>query len=174
MKYIHMGRLVYWIDQLNEKIGYFTSWLTAALVALVCLEVGIGFFNTSWTWLTELEWHLFSLIFLLGAGYAFKHDKHVRVDLFYTHFSPKDKALVNLIGNLILLIPWCIVIIWAAVRYAYIAFKIGENSPDPGGLPARFVIKAMIGLGFFLLLLQGIAETAKAWQTYQGSNSSAE
>lgn len=169
-----MGRFVYWIDQLNEKLGYFAAWLTALLVVLVCLEVGIGFFNASWTWLTELEWHLFSLIFLIGAGYGFKHDKHVRVDLFYTHFSPKDKALVNLIGNLVLLIPWCLVIIWAGVRYAYIAFKIGENSADPGGLPARFIIKSMIAFGFLLLLLQGIAETAKAWQIFKSTKTSVE
>ncbi len=103
----------------------------------------------------ELEWHLFGLIFLLGAGYAFRHDRHVRVDLFYAKFSAKDKALVNLFGGLILLIPWTAILIYVSFEYATIA--IGEGSPDPGGLPARYIIKFAITAGMVLLFLQGLA-----------------
>lgn len=157
------------IDRLNEQVGRAVAWLTTILVLLVCYEVGLGVFNKSSNWVTELEWHLFSLIFLLGAGYAFKHDRHVRVDLFYTKFSAKDKALTDFIGNLIFLIPWCIVLIYVAFSYALTSFKINEGSPDPGGLPARYVIKFSIVIGIFLLLLQGIAELIKAYNTLKDS-----
>lgn len=157
------------IDHLNEQVGRGVAWLTTVLVLLVCYEVLIGAFNESSNWVTELEWHLFSLIFLLGAGYAYKHDRHVRVDLFYTKFSAKDKALTDLIGNLLFLIPWCVVLIYFAFRYALESFRINEGSPDPGGLPARYVIKFAIVIGILLLLLQSIAELIKALHTYLNS-----
>ena len=117
--------------------------------------------------MTELEWHLFALIFLLGAGFAFKHDKHVRVDLFYANYSPKDKALTNLLGNLILLIPWCIFIIYFSFGYAQTSFLENETSPDPGGLPARYVIKFSITIGFILLLLQAIGDSIEQYINYR-------
>ena len=114
-------------------------------------------FNQTAVWITELEWHLFALIFLIGAGYALKHDKHVRVDLFYAKFSPKQKAWVNLLGTLLFLIPWCWIIISSSYNYAHNSYLINESSPDPGGLPARYIIKFSITVGFILLLLQAIA-----------------
>jgi len=162
-----LKKLANTIDRLNERIGKGVAWLTTVLVLLVCYEVLLGVFNQSSNWITELEWHLFSLIFLLGAGYAFKHDRHVRVDLFYTKFSSKDKALTDLIGNLLFLVPWCIVLIYFSFFYAWESFKIQEGSPDPGGLPARYIIKFSIVLGILLLLLQSIAEAIKAFDTYR-------
>jgi len=112
-----------------------------------------------------LEWHLFSMIFLLAAGYTLKHDKHVRVDLFYTNFSKKDKALVNLVGALLFLIPWCCLIIWVSYDYALGSYKILEGSPNPNGLPYRFVVKFAITIGASLLLLQALAMVADALLT---------
>lgn len=154
------------IDQLNEKIGRAVSWLTTALVVLVVVDVIFRYlFNTSKAWTIELEWHLFALIFLFGAGYAFKHDRHVRVDLFYTRFSKRDKATVDLIGGLIFLIPWCILVIYSAWGYAMQSYKIGEGSPDPGGLPALYLIKFSMAIGIFLLLLQGVANIIQSYLT---------
>lgn len=160
------------IDWLNEKIGRAASWLTTALVVLVVVDVISRYlFNTSKAWTIELEWHLFAMIFLLGAGYAFKHDRHVRVDLFYSRFSKKDKARVDLIGGLIFLIPWCILIIYSAWGYAMQSYRIGEGSPDPGGLPAFYIIKFCIVIGVFLLLLQGIANIIQSYFTIQEESS---
>ncbi len=151
------------IDQLNEWIGGRIAWLTALLVLLTVLDVvWRRLLNNTQTWIMEMEWHLFALIFLLGAGYAYKHDRHVRVDLFYARFSSRDKAWVNLIGNVLFLMPWCAVLIWFAAGFAWNAFKIREASPDPGGLPARYVIKFSIVVGAVLLMLQGIADTITA------------
>ncbi len=113
-------------------------------------------FSNSAAWVGELEWHLFAIIFLLGAGYTFKHDQHVRVDLFYQKYSKKRKAWVDLIGTLIFLIPWCVMITLTSFRYTRTSFEYLERSQDPGGLPARYIIKGMMTLGFILLLWQAI------------------
>jgi TRAP-type mannitol/chloroaromatic compound transport system permease small subunit len=162
------------IDRLNERVGRWTAWLTTLLVVMVCYEVLSRQLGWVTTWVTELEWHLFALIFLLGAGYAFKHDRHVRVDLFYTRYTEKDRALADFIGNVVFLIPWCIVIIYTAYWYAYESFKVNEGSPDPGGLPARYVIKFSIVIGMLLLLLQGISSTIRAWLTLRGRRAASE
>ena len=146
------------ISQINEWVGRSVSWLTTLLVILVCFDVVTRYlFSETEAWIMELEWHLFALIFLLGAGFAYKHDRHVRVDLFYARFSDRDKALVNLVGNVLFLIPWCILVIIFSFKYGMAAFRIGEGSPDPGGLPARYIIKFAITAGGILLLLQAIA-----------------
>lgn len=151
------------ISRLNDRIGAATAWLTAVLVLLVGVDVVYRrVLQDTQTWIMEMEWHLFALIFLLGAGFAFRHDKHVRVDLFYSKFSAKDKAWVNLIGGLLFLLPWCVALMVFAWEFAADAFRIRESSPDPGGLPARYLIKFSIVLGAFFLFLQGIASVAEA------------
>ena len=104
----------------------------------------------------EIEWHLFGLMFLLGAAWTLDQDKHVRVDLFYQTFSPKMKAFINLIGTLIFLIPFCWVTLITSIDFVRSSFLLNETSPDPGGLPARYLIKLAIPMGFGLLILQGI------------------
>lgn len=146
------------IHRLNEFTGRAVSWLNLALVLLVCGDVISRYiFNESAAWVMELEWHLFALVFLFGAGYALKHGRHVRVDLFYQRMAPPDRALVDAVGGLVLLIPWCILIIWLSFDYARVSFLVGEGSPDPGGLPARYLIKFAIPVSMVLLLLQAIA-----------------
>ena len=144
-------------SQINEKIGQVNAWLTSMLMLLVCFNVGMRYlFNNSEAWRTELEWHLFALIFLIGAGYALKHDKHVRVDLFYAKYSEKRKALINFIGTIVFLLPWCIIIIYTSYNYAHNSWLMNEGSPD-NGLPARYIIKFAITIGFVLLLIQAIS-----------------
>ena len=150
------------IDTFNESIGKLTAWLTAILVLLVCYDVVTRYFlNETRVWIMELEWHLFALIFLFGAAYALQKDKHVRVDVFYANFSIKDKAWVNLLGALLFLIPWCCIVIYWTFDYAQLSYAVNESSPDPGGLPARYVIKFAIPVGISLLLLQGISSVIK-------------
>ncbi len=145
------------VDGLNERVGRVVSWLTAVLVAVVCYDVFTRYLlKNSLVAVQELEWHLFALIFLLGAAYSLKHDQHVRVDVFYSRFSPRKQAWVNLIGSVLFLIPFCIIVIVSSQHFVVSAFHIGEISPDPGGLPARWVLKAAIPFGFVLLLLQGL------------------
>lgn len=148
------------IDKLNEKIGIFSGWLTTMLVLIVCYDVFTRYvLSSSSVAVQELEWHLFAVIFLFGAAYTFKHDRHVRVDVFYQNFSPKHKAWVNFLGSLIFLIPFTILVIKTSQIFVLNSFVISETSPDAGGLPARYILKACIPLGFSFLLLQGISKT---------------
>ncbi len=150
-------------------MGRLASWFTTALVLLVCFDVLRRFLiNDTEAWIMELEWHLFAMIFLFGAGYALKHDRHVRVDLFYANFSSRDKAWVNLVGSLVFLLPWCIIVGVTSFQYAAGSFAIGEGSPDPGGLPARYIIKFAITIGVTLLGLQGLAVIAQSLLTIRG------
>ena len=121
-------------------------------------------FSSTKSWVLELEWHMFALIFLLGAAYALREDQHVRVDLFYARMSKRGKAWVNLLGTLCFLLPWCIIVIQVTYYYAENSFMIGETSPEPGGLPARYIIKFAVTLGFILLMLQGLAQMIRAIQ----------
>jgi len=143
-----------------KKVGAFISWLNILLVVLICLDVILRyFFNTTEKWVIELEWHMFAAIFLIGASYTFREDKHVRVDVFYQNFSEKRKLWVNLLGNLFFLIPWTLVVIYASYKYANVSFSYLEGSPDPNGLPARYFIKYVITIGFILLLVQAVIDS---------------
>lgn len=146
------------INFLNEKIGKAVSWLTFVLVLIVCYDVLSRYlFETSVVAVQELQWHIFSIIFLIAAAYSLKHNKHVRVDILYTRFSKKSRAWIDLFGSLIFLIPFCALVIWSSQNFVESSFKFAETSPDPGGLPARYILKACIPLGFFLLLIQGFS-----------------
>ena len=146
------------VDSINEKLGILVSWITTFMVLVVCYDVVTRYFlKKSSVAVQELEWHLFAIIFLVGAAYTLKYDRHVRVDVLYMKFKPKTKAWVNFLGSLIFLLPVCLIGIWSSKNFVMNSFLIGEGSPDPGGLPARYILKAVIPIGFFLLLLQGMA-----------------
>ncbi|MEM1359986.1 MAG: TRAP transporter small permease subunit [Bacteroidota bacterium] len=146
------------IEKLIAAVGKAVAWLNVLLVILIVVDVILrASFNLTAVWVTEVQWHLFALIFLLGAPYALQEDRHVRVDLFYEKFSAPDRRKVNVWGTLIFLIPWCVLLLVTGAQYAYEAFINGEGSPNPGGLPTFFPIKLMIPTMAFLLLLQGIA-----------------
>ncbi len=155
--------VIHVFNALNEWLGKSVSWLTLVLVLLVCYNViSRHLFNEADAWRGELEWHLFALIFLLGAGYAFKHGRHVRVDLFYTKYSKREKAWTNLIGAIVFLIPWCIVVLMYSWDFAQGSLAIDEISPNPNGLKYRYLIKFSIVIGIFFLLLQAIASIAQS------------
>ncbi len=149
------------IDTLNEAIGRAASWLVLAMVLLICYDVGMRyFFHQGSVALQELEWHLFALIFLLGSAYTLKYDNHVRVDILYQsqYLSNEHRALINIFGILFFLLPFCVLILiptWPFVENAYYYL---EGSPDPGGLPYRYLLKGSILVAFTLLILQGLAE----------------
>lgn len=154
------------VNQMNQWIGSRIAWLNTLLVLIICFDVIRRYiFNTSSVAMIEIEWYTFSLVFLLAAGFTLKHDKHVRVDLFYSRLSPKGKAWINLMGSLLFLIPFCIILLKASWPYVYASFRLKEISSDPGGLPARYLIKAAIPLGFFFLLLQALSLTFSSWIT---------
>ncbi len=146
------------LNSINEFVGRSVAWLNVLLIILICYDVFMRkLFKITSVAIFEMEWHLFAMIFLLSAGFTLKHDRHVRVDVFYGRFSKRVKAWVNLTGTLLFLIPLCWMTInsgWLFTKFAYV---IHEQSSDPGGLPARYLIKAVIMVGFFFLLLQALS-----------------
>ena len=160
-----IGKVCGWIEGFSETCGRGLSWLVLALVLLVAYDVMMRYFFLSGSIaIQELEWHLFSLMFLLGAAYTLKHDDHVRLDLVYRSRFMSDyrRAWVNLVCSLLILIPFCLLIIKSSWPFVSQAWQFAEGSPDPGGLPYRWVLKAAIPLGFVLLVVQGIGEGLKS------------
>ncbi|MEO0627880.1 MAG: TRAP transporter small permease subunit [Bacteroidota bacterium] len=152
------------IDRLNRWFFKMVSWLCVALISLVIIEVVLRLppLRYSHAWLGELQWQLFALIFLFGSPHALFKERHVRVDLFYERFSPRDKAWVNLVGSLLFLLPWCAMLIWFCTAFAYQAWLVGERSSD-AVLISYVPIKIALPIAIALLLLQGIATTSRAW-----------
>ena len=150
------------IDKLIEKVGKAVSWLNVLLIGLICLDVLFRYlFSFSKNWIIELEWHMFAMIFLLGSAYALQMENHVRVDVFYQRFSERTKTIINLLGTLIFLFPWCYLVITTSYKFFINSWYIREGSAQPGGLPARYLIKGMIVVGFILLALQGVSLVIK-------------
>ena len=149
------------IDILNETIGRAASWLVLAMVLLICYDVTMRYsFHQGSVALQELEWHLFALIFLLGSAYTLKHNNHVRVDILYQsqYLSNKHRAMINILGIILFLIPFCVLILITTWPFVENAYYYLEGSPDPGGLPYRYLLKGSILVAFTLLILQGLAE----------------
>ncbi|MGY8867140.1 MAG: TRAP transporter small permease subunit, partial [Methylophagaceae bacterium] len=135
------------IDILNETIGRAASWLVLAMVLLICYDVTMRYsFHQGSVALQELEWHLFALIFLLGSAYTLKHNNHVRVDILYQsqYLSNKHRAMINILGIILFLIPFCVLILITTWPFVENAYYYLEGSPDPGGLPYRYLLKGSI------------------------------
>jgi TRAP-type mannitol/chloroaromatic compound transport system permease small subunit len=162
-------RLAAAIDGLNDRIGRFAAWLVVVMLILGSFNaiaryagrfIGRSFSSNAYL---EAQWYLFSLMFLLAAAWVLKEDAHVRVDVLYGRLSERGRAWTNLLGGLILLLPFCAFALWASIPSVRNSWAARETSPDPGGL-LRYPLKTFILVCFALLLLQGIAELIKAWQ----------
>lgn len=156
-------RTVRFIDGLNEAVGRAVSWGSVLLVLVTVTDVTMRYgFSRGSIAMQELEWHLFSLIFLLGAGYTLRHNAHVRVDIFYNKLSERWRAWVDLLGGLVLLVPFVIVTLYTSYDFVSRAWQVREHSVNPGGLPTWYLLKTAIPVGFGLLGIQAVAEVLRA------------
>jgi TRAP-type mannitol/chloroaromatic compound transport system permease small subunit len=144
-------------NRFNDLVAIITATCLLLMMANVFLDVILRyFFSSSSIALQEMEWHLFSVMFLIGISYALNDEAHVRVDFIYDNFTIKTKAMINIIGTLIFLIPFAFLIAYGSYNFVYDAYIYNEISEDPGGLTHRWIIKSMIPLSFILLLLASI------------------
>jgi TRAP-type mannitol/chloroaromatic compound transport system permease small subunit len=159
-------RLARGIDRCNGWIGHAVAWITVAMVLLAAFNaiarysgrfLGVSLSRNAWI---ELQWYLFSVMFLLGGAWALRDDAHVRVDVFFNRLSRRGQAWVNLLGTLLLLVPFCLLTLWVSWPAVHNSWLVREGSPDPGGL-ARWPLKALILVSFVLLLLQAVSEIVK-------------
>jgi len=168
---IFLSALCRWIDTLNRWVGHGVAYVTSLLIIVVFMDVVMRYaFSTSFVFIQELEWHLFAFIFLMGAGYTLSKDGHVRVDIIYQRMDPKAQAWINFIGVLVFLLPGCYMVIVTSVNFVYNSWTVLEGSPDPGGIPYRFILKSAIPLGFILIMLQGISLSIRSLFTIMGKD----
>ena len=149
------------IDALNERVGKLVYWLVlvAVLVSAGNALMRYTFDVSSNAWL-ELQWYLFSAVFLLAAGYTLLHNEHVRIDVIISRFSPQTRAWVDLLGSLFFLLPMAVVILVLSWPMFVESFVRHEYSSDAGGL-LRWPAKLLVPAGFLLLLLQALSEIIK-------------
>ncbi|MBF0169869.1 MAG: TRAP transporter small permease subunit [Nitrospinae bacterium] len=156
-------KIARFLDSLAEGTGRAVAWLALALTALTVYDVVARYaFQSGSVALQEAEWHIFAVLFLLAAAYTLKHDAHVRVDILYGRLGPRGKGIVDLLGTLLLLLPFCLLMIGTSWEFVSLSWEMGESSSDPGGLPYRWLLKGMIPLGFLLVALQGVAQAIHA------------
>jgi TRAP-type mannitol/chloroaromatic compound transport system permease small subunit len=154
------------IDRVTGAIGAAVAWLALVMVVVGAFNavarylgryVGV---NLSSNVYLELQWYLFSMLFLLGAAWVLREDAHVRVDVLYGRVSARTRSIINIVGTLLLLMPFCGFVLWVSSPVVRNSWIIREGSPDPGGLP-RYPLKALILICFALLLLQAVSELIK-------------
>jgi TRAP-type mannitol/chloroaromatic compound transport system permease small subunit len=150
------------VDRAVERIGRAASWLTLAIVVLMASNVLLRYaFSIGSVWSQELEWHLLAPLVLLGMTYALQQGEHVRVDIFYARYPARAKAAIDLLAGVLALVIALLVMRYS-IAYVQQAYAINEISSDPGGLTHRWVLKALIPLGFALFALQALAQSAAA------------
>ncbi len=153
-------------DRLTGALGRLVSWLVLAMVLIGAYNAVVRYLgrftgaNLSSNLYLELQWYLFSLVFLLGAGYALKENAHVRVDVLYGRLGRRARAWIDGAGAALMLLPFCVFLLWVSWPSVHNSWTIREVSPDPGGLP-RYPLKAVIIVCFVLLMAQGLAQLAK-------------
>ena len=161
-------QLSYTLDRISKYAGYLAAILVVLLSLLVVYDATMRYlFSAGSIALQELEWHLFDVVFLLGLSYALKHDKHVRVDIFFERYSPNTRAIVQMLSMLLLVIPFSLLFLNDALSMTLQSYLQNEVSSDPGGLTHRWLIKAMLVLAFVLLILQALSELLKAYHTLE-------
>lgn len=160
----YLNQIAGFIERISEWSGRLAAWLVLVMVILITYDVLMRYlFHSGSVALQELEWHVFALVFIFGAAYTLKHGGHVRVDIIYQSrlLSDRARAWVDLLGTVFLLIPFCLLVIEGSLPFVENSINMSEGSPDPGGLPYRYLLKAAIPTGFLLLLLQGIASVIR-------------
>lgn len=156
-------------DKFADIIGYITAFVMVLMILNVTYDVIMRyFFNTGSIAMQEMEWHLFSVIILLGISYTLKEDAHVRVDLIYDTLTNKKKARINMIGVAFFILPIALLIAVESIPYVLESFSSNEKSGDPGGLEYRWIVKSMIPLSFFLLIITSIGFFIKNLNIYRG------
>jgi TRAP-type mannitol/chloroaromatic compound transport system permease small subunit len=146
-----------WIRRFSNLLGNIAGILFILLLFNVFYDVVARYvFNSVSIGMQEMEWHLYASMFLLGVSYGIASEGHVRVDLIYERLSPKRKAIIDLTGSVVLLIPFALLVFWYGIDFTWQAWDIDEGSGDPGGLPNRWIIKGMIPFSFLTMAISGL------------------
>jgi len=145
------------VEKLIIHIGKMVSWLNLLLVLVILIPVVSRYvFSFSWVALEELQWHLYSVGIMIGLSYALTTNTHVRLDLLQNRFKDSTKAWIDILGLIILVLPWCYIGFSHGVDYVQASWRVQETSASPSGLGAYYIIKSVIPLSFFLLFIASV------------------
>ena len=146
------------IESVIDLFGKVAAWLTLSIVLLIVVNVILRYsMSLGSVWAQELEWQLLAAMILFGISFSLLRGDNVRVDLFYANYTPQKKYIVDLVSAILTIII-AVFFVKLSINYVGQSFSIGEKSPDPGGIPMRWLVKSLIPIGFSLLALQGFAE----------------
>ena len=165
------------IEHVFNRVNYYIGRVLAVLLILMALNVFYDvimryFLHNSSVAMQELEWHLFGIIILFGISVSLLDESHVRVDFLYDRFTDKTRALINITGTILFLLPLALLIFFGSLDFVIDAYEIKEISQDPGGLPYRWVIKGMIPASFALLIVYSFGYTVKNINIYRKASHS--
>jgi len=157
------------VDGAIRRIGDAIAWIWLLLLSVIVCNVLLRYaFGEGRIEFEELQWHLYSVGMLLGLSYCYSADAHIRVDVLHERFSPRLQAWIELYGILLLLLPFITLVLVYSVPFVLDSYRLGEVSASPGGLPLRFLIKAVLPLGFVLLLAAALARLSRVWAALFG------
>jgi len=149
------------IDGVSERIGRFVYWLLLLAVLISTVNaITRKAFNIGSNAYLEAQWYLFAAVFMLGAGYVFLHDQHVRIDIVSSRLKRKTQVLIDVVGIALFLIPLCLVVAYMALPSVMLAYNTSEVSANPGGL-IRWPLYVLVPIGFVLLAVQALSELIK-------------
>lgn len=156
------ARFVTGVERMVDAVGRAASWLALAICVLMAVGVLLRYaFSIGSVWAQELEWHLLAPLVLFGMTYALQKGDHVRVDVLYARYGPRAQAAVDLLSAL-LAVAMAALVIRYSIQFVQQSYAIGEISSDPGGLTHRWLLKALIPVGFALFGLQAAAQGVEA------------
>jgi TRAP-type mannitol/chloroaromatic compound transport system permease small subunit len=149
------------IDALNERVGRLVYWavLISVVVSAANAIVRYSLHTSSNAWL-EVQWYLFSAVFLLCSGYTLLRNEHIRIDIVYGHFTRRTQIWIDILGTVLFLLPMAIIIGWLSWPMFWNSYVGNEMSMNAGGL-IRWPVKLLVPAGFLLLVLQGFSELIK-------------
>ena len=161
-----MQALIDNIERFIDWSGRTVSWLTLLMVIVTFVVVVLRYvFDIGWIALQESVTYMHAMVFLVGASWTLQQEAHVRVDIFYSRFSPRTKAWIDLGGSLLMLLPVMIFVGWISWAYVIDSWGVLEGSREAGGLPAVFLLKSLIMVMAVMLMLQALVQIARSVQT---------
>ena len=158
------------IDAFIDLVGRATAWLALLLALVMGANVLLRYgFSLGSIWMQEFEWHIMVPICVFGMSYALRHGEHVRVDVLFQYFSPRNKRLVDVITAIARHGCCRVIVIWLCIPYVWQSWSIGEGTANPGGIDYRYVVKALIPIGFALFFIQSLSEAIKSYYAWRSA-----
>ena len=150
------------IDRFIDLVGRATSWLALVLALVMGSNVLLRYgFSIGSIAMQELEWHILVPICVFGISYALRHGEHVRVDVLFQYFSPRNKIRMDVVTAICAMLL-SVIVVWLCIPYVWQSWSIGEGTANPGGIDYRYIVKALIPIGFVLFFVQSLSEAIKS------------